>query len=69
MITFNLSRTVINFNLLSYFLEIQGEPLEITLSLWCFRFNQECEGEYIEWILPYKVVVLAHIQENTFFIS
>lgn len=68
MIALNLSSPIIPLDLSGDLLEIHGKSLEISLPLRRFRFDKECQGQDIEGVLPYHVVVLAHVQEDSFFI-
>ena len=69
MVALNLACAVIPLGLLCNLLEIESEPLKVSVSLSALRLDQEGQWEDIEWIVPYEVVVLAHVQEYSFLIG
>jgi hypothetical protein len=69
MVALNLACAVIPLGLLCNLLEIECEPLKVSVPLRALRLDQECQWEDVEWILPNEVVVLAHVQEHSFLIG
>ena len=69
MVALNLACAVIPLGLLCNLLEIECEPLKVSVPLRALRLDQESQWEDIEWVLPNEVVVLAHVQEHSFLIG
>lgn len=69
MVALNLACAVIPLGLLGNLLEIECEPLKVSVPLKALRLDQEGKWEDIKWVLPNEVVVLSHVQENSFLIG
>jgi hypothetical protein len=64
LLKFISSIIFIPLDLIRNVLEIELKPLEILLARTPARVDQESQGQHIEGILTYHVVVLSHIEED-----
>jgi hypothetical protein len=64
LLKFISSIIFIPLDLIRNVLEIELKPLEILLARTPPRVDQESQGQHIEGILTYHVVVLSHIEED-----